>query len=198
LHSIAYIQSYSLLITGQLGGFSAGGWFSGVRAALPFFRGHMTKQELRRKIDKLFSEEGVKDLCFDLDIDFDNLPGETKKDIVRELVVYCEQHGRLEELASVCAMKWPNETWIINELTESRVEEMALRDEGRRSPLAQYRTPILAVVAVAIISLMFGIIIGPRLASDETDLEEQADEMAAAVAMRMTQTRQWLEVTRTA
>jgi DNA-binding NtrC family response regulator len=52
---------------------------------------------LRRILAGKFDREEIQDLCFDLDIDFDDLRGEGKK--ARELVAYCRRHGRLKELA---------------------------------------------------------------------------------------------------
>ena len=53
---------------------------------------------LRRTLEKKFDLEEIQDLCFDLDIDFDDLRGERKK--TRELVLYCQRHDRLEQLAT--------------------------------------------------------------------------------------------------
>jgi DNA-binding NtrC family response regulator len=54
--------------------------------------------DLRRTLGKKFGLEEIQDLCFDLDIDFDALPGEGKK--ARELVAYCRRRDRLKELAT--------------------------------------------------------------------------------------------------
>ena len=60
---------------------------------------------LRQMLDQRFDVEEIKDLCFDLSIDFDDLRGEGKKD--RELVAYCQRHDRLEELATRIAALRP-------------------------------------------------------------------------------------------
>jgi DNA-binding NtrC family response regulator len=54
--------------------------------------------QLRQVLDEGFDLEEMKDLCLDLDIDFDNLRGEGKK--ARELIAYCRRHNRLEHLAA--------------------------------------------------------------------------------------------------
>jgi DNA-binding NtrC family response regulator len=54
--------------------------------------------DLRRTLEEKFGLEEIRDLCFDLDIDFDTLPGEGKK--ARELVAYCRRRDRLKELAT--------------------------------------------------------------------------------------------------
>ena len=52
--------------------------------------------DLRRTLDDKFSLDDIKDLCFDLDIDFEDLPGDGKK--AREVVAHCRRTERLEEL----------------------------------------------------------------------------------------------------
>ncbi len=52
-------------------------------------------------------------LCFELNIDFENLAGATKKDKVRELLQHCQRYGRLEELQTEVGklrprIDWPN------------------------------------------------------------------------------------------
>lgn len=60
---------------------------------------------LRQILDEGFDLKEMKDLCFDLDIDFDDLRGEGKK--TRELVAYCRRHRRLENLATRIATLRP-------------------------------------------------------------------------------------------
>jgi len=60
---------------------------------------------LRQTLYERFDVEEIKDLCFDLSIDFDDLRGEGKKE--RELVAYCQRRDRLEELATRIAALRP-------------------------------------------------------------------------------------------
>lgn len=55
--------------------------------------------QLRAVLDAVFSENDLRDLCFEMDIDYDNLPGSGKSARARELILYCENRGRLDELA---------------------------------------------------------------------------------------------------
>lgn len=45
-----------------------------------------------------FNEQELRDLCFELRIDYDNLPFPGKASKARELIGYCIRHGRYEEL----------------------------------------------------------------------------------------------------
>jgi hypothetical protein len=54
--------------------------------------------KLRRLIEGAFSTSELNDLCFDLGIDHENVPGEERSARVRELIRYCERHSRIADL----------------------------------------------------------------------------------------------------
>jgi hypothetical protein len=45
-----------------------------------------------------FNESELRDLCFDLGVDYESLPGHAKSDKARELLGYARRHARWEEL----------------------------------------------------------------------------------------------------
>jgi hypothetical protein len=49
--------------------------------------------------------------CFDLDADYDSLPGLGKANKARELVSWCQRNGRLVELAEMMQRVRPNICW---------------------------------------------------------------------------------------
>lgn len=53
---------------------------------------------LHEQMGATFSDGDLRDLCFELKIDFDDLPGSGKRSKVRELILYMQRRGRLEEL----------------------------------------------------------------------------------------------------
>ncbi len=53
---------------------------------------------LRRTLIERFSESELRDLCFDLGVDYDSLPGESKADRARELVDYFARRHRIPKL----------------------------------------------------------------------------------------------------
>ena len=63
---------------------------------------------LRQAISNHFRRGEIRTLCFDLRIEYDDLPGETKDDMARELVAYCERRGQLEELVEQVKKARPN------------------------------------------------------------------------------------------
>ena len=66
---------------------------------------------LRQILDARFSRDELRTLCFDLDVDYENLPGECKASKARELVIYLERRGRISHLVKLGAQKRPNEVW---------------------------------------------------------------------------------------
>jgi hypothetical protein len=58
----------------------------------------MDRTNLRQFLDEHFNDEELRNLCFDLKIDYESLPAQGKSGKVRELVTYCERHGRTNQL----------------------------------------------------------------------------------------------------
>jgi hypothetical protein len=56
------------------------------------------RSKVREFIVKHFSAEELRTLCFDLGIEYDNLPGDGNAAKARELVALCQRHGRLPDL----------------------------------------------------------------------------------------------------
>ena len=53
--------------------------------------------QLRQLLSESFDDNELRDLCFDLRIDYESLPGDGKSAKARELVMYCDRHKRLDE-----------------------------------------------------------------------------------------------------
>lgn len=56
------------------------------------------RPKLRQILAERFNEGELKNLCFDLDIEYGGLSGEGIGDKARELVSYCQRHERIPEL----------------------------------------------------------------------------------------------------
>jgi hypothetical protein len=71
----------------------------------------MQLAELRQVLSDYFSEEEIRTLCFDLSIDYDDLPATGKANKVRELVKYLERRDRIPDLESAVRRQRPNIPW---------------------------------------------------------------------------------------
>jgi hypothetical protein len=67
---------------------------------------------LRRNMINAFSLEELRGICFDLSIDYENLPNHGQKDsLVRELIALMQRNGRLDELIHVLQAERPHLEW---------------------------------------------------------------------------------------
>ncbi len=66
---------------------------------------------IRQRLSNNFNLEELKTLCFDLGVDFDNLPGVTKDEKARELVVTLGRSGGLQHLLKRGQELRPHVVW---------------------------------------------------------------------------------------
>ena len=67
--------------------------------------------QLREILDQRFDEGELRTLCFDLGVDYDNLPGQSKSDRARELVLHCERRDCVPELVATGRKLRPDISW---------------------------------------------------------------------------------------
>jgi hypothetical protein len=66
---------------------------------------------LRQLLATRFDEEELRTLCFDLGIDYCDLPTEGKANQARELIAYLEHHNRISELIGIVKRLRPDVSW---------------------------------------------------------------------------------------
>lgn len=71
--------------------------------------------ELMQMMGEVFNLEDIKNLCFDLRVNFHDLGGEStnQEGKIRELIHFMMRHGRIHELISECLKRRPNVNWPI-------------------------------------------------------------------------------------
>lgn len=69
------------------------------------------RAKLRENLVDTFGDNDLRDLCFDMDIDYESLPGQGKSAKARELIAYCERRGRLPQLVAKLYGLRPNVAW---------------------------------------------------------------------------------------
>ena len=72
-------------------------------------------------LEEHFNISELKDLIFELKIDYDNIPGETKQDKARELILYLQRNARLQELYTVLEKKFEDNSQILGELETEKL-----------------------------------------------------------------------------
>ncbi len=66
---------------------------------------------LYRGIAHLFSILELQTLCFELGIDYEDIPGSTRESKARELVLYCRRRSQLPQLLAYCVQQRPDYQW---------------------------------------------------------------------------------------
>ena len=67
--------------------------------------------QLRQKLVTTFNVSELRTLCFDLGVDYEDIPGAAKEEMARELVAYFERNGRIPDLIQYCRSKRPHVAW---------------------------------------------------------------------------------------
>ena len=93
---------------------------------------------LREQIRALFSDGELRDLCMDLGIDYENLPGAAKSDKARELVLHAERMGQVPDLVARVVALRPHIGLNIQRLTEG-LAGGASQQAGLHSLMEQFR-----------------------------------------------------------
>jgi len=62
---------------------------------------------LYRNLTTYFSHEELRELTFFLNIDYENLRDQTKTEMARSLILYCDRHQRIDELIARCRQLRP-------------------------------------------------------------------------------------------
>jgi hypothetical protein len=103
--------------------------------------------QLRQNLINCFDEDELRTLCFDLDTDYDTLPGQGKAGKARSLVAFLDRRGRLSDLAQVCSRQRPHVSWADspgpvanpeNEFVNRQSELNLLNVERLRAALSPY------------------------------------------------------------
>jgi serine/threonine protein kinase len=68
--------------------------------------------KLRQILATRFDEGELRTLCYDLGIDYDDLPAEGKANTARELVYYLERYDRISELVTFGERLRPDISWV--------------------------------------------------------------------------------------
>ncbi|MCP4360464.1 MAG: hypothetical protein GY796_20840 [Chloroflexi bacterium] len=66
---------------------------------------------LYKLISKYFSNGELHELCMELEIIYDSLPGQGTRNKARELVAYFDRHGQINQLIRICSQLRPNVNW---------------------------------------------------------------------------------------
>lgn len=70
--------------------------------------GQIDANLLRKKLIEYFNDGELQDICFELNVAYESLPGIGKRDKARELVAECQRKDKMADLTSICTRERPN------------------------------------------------------------------------------------------
>lgn len=97
----------------------------------------MERTKLRQIITQYFNAGELRTLCFDLGVDYDDLPGQGKTNKVIELIGYLQRRDRLPELVEMVRQLRPNAPW-----TEEQRQTGWASPSPQRIPPEQMRAKV--------------------------------------------------------
>jgi hypothetical protein len=115
---------------------------------------------LLEALDAHFNNDELRSLCVDLNIDYDNLAGETKRGKIRELVSYVQRTERIADLIEACSIQRPNVKWrILIEVTYDSTREPDTQSEKpvARGQNVSTRVAAFGAVATVIVAITCGV-----------------------------------------
>jgi hypothetical protein len=101
---------------------------------------HEQMIRLREELEARLSSSELRTLSFDMEVDYDNLSGETKADKVRELIVYLARRQKIKEL--VLRIQQTRSDIVVGEISESvdkPIEFDITRDLQNRIHLPEFQ-----------------------------------------------------------
>lgn len=102
----------------------------------------MNWADLRQQMITALNEEELRTLCFDLNVDFDNLPGRNKASKIRELIDLMRRNGRLPQLITQLQQIRPSLTWQLPTNTPP------VRSAAQRNPTPPNGRRLLLILSV--------------------------------------------------
>ena len=105
------------------------------------------RSRIRELLNERYNEGELRSLVFDLGVDYENLPGNTKDDKARELIRYCEARNMISELINGIKRERP-EVNIEPPLAPNQVRQPFITRDARRNGVT------IASIIVVIVSLL--------------------------------------------
>lgn len=121
--------------------------------------------QLRQALNKYFSDEELHDLCFDMRVEYDDLPGEGRSSKARELLAHLDRQGRIPELISKCPKLSPDAFCEAPEITGnalafSQLGSPTSSSSGKHTKTMHVGRPSLSIGIAIILSAIFIILAG--------------------------------------
>ena len=143
------------------------------------------RAELRQAIVEHFGDSDIKALCFDLGVDYDELPGDTKTEKVISIIEYFSRLNQVPVLIAYCSRHRPNIPWeeIENAAVHNGLpKEPALPAVGPASVKGRgFNSLFLAGMGIVIVSLLLVVVYLVFLRDGSKDISEGVTAIASEI-----------------
>jgi len=116
--------------------------------------------KLRRTMIRLLDEDDLRDLCFDLDVDYECLTGEGKRAKVRALITQLDHRGRIPDLVEAGRELRPDVSWEDVLGTRTEVPSEPAADEDRGEPLGRRGRTLRSALAISLLFVAGAVLLG--------------------------------------
>ncbi|MCP4424047.1 MAG: hypothetical protein GY803_06125 [Chloroflexi bacterium] len=82
---------------------------------------------IRKQLVDYFNNSELRELCFQLDVDYEIINGENKLDKARELLTYLNRRNQMTELVTYCQQERPQVKWEIVKTAQALGDEFVER-----------------------------------------------------------------------
>jgi hypothetical protein len=104
-----------------------------------YFEWQVKMTQLSDQLDKSFDKSRLSELCSDLGLDYEKLPGDAKVDKVVHLVRHVDRTGRVPDLVKLCVEACPDISW--SEFLEDQPARPDPTSEANKEPEAPVAAP---------------------------------------------------------
>ncbi len=138
-------------------------------------------RKLLKALIELFNENELRDLCFDLGLDYENLPPGGKKDKARELVTYFIRRNRVAYFVSVFREKRPHVTLddiaVTEEDEDPTLNSITVTPAPTALPQDKSNTVIAGNSLTALIRLLSKSEVRTAVVAFQTDFEAASEQI---------------------
>ncbi|MCP4361879.1 MAG: hypothetical protein GY796_28030 [Chloroflexi bacterium] len=139
-------------------------------------------RKLLRALIDLFNEQDLRDLCFELRLDYENLPGLSKKDKARELIIFFDRRRRMNVLVTVFRESRPHIS--LDEISVAETDEDPTADNIASAPSTltsttkdQSNTMLVSKSFVSLLRLMARPDMRTAVVSFQTDFQAASKQI---------------------
>ncbi|MCP5098828.1 MAG: hypothetical protein GY943_25030 [Chloroflexi bacterium] len=146
-------------------------------------------RKLLRALIELFNENELRDLCFELSLDYENLPPGGKKDKAREMILYHSRRKRLNLLVSVFQEMRPGISIEAIEVTDDdedpTLSDIKIPPAPTAKPQDTSNTVIAGQSFTALIRFLNKPEVKTAVVSFQTDFEAASEQIATLAEFKL-------------